>query len=961
MRSIDFGVVASQAFGKGHDPSPGDRQAADEVLDGNLTMPPHGQWQLPQSLTWDEDPFEQRNWVAQFHMLRWLEPVRRVAEAGDHRARELWIATAQSWVKANPVDAPMSEYAWKDMVDGIRALVLVFGLSLVDPDDNEWLTDAIWDHGVWLSDEKHLGHSNHALHQHQALLVIGLLFSEDSWVDLSIRRLNSLLEESYDSEGVNAEGAIDYHRLNFVWWDTAFRRLDVAGIARPASAGRLDLALLELAYATKPNRQFERIGDTERGGPVGLSSKEIDYVNSEGAEGQPPPDLTRAYKAGYVFGRSGWGNFERSFREELFYSLSFGAANRVHGHQDGAALTLHANGHPWLIDAGKYAYKNDTMRSYCTSRVGHNVLIITGERYDPRSVVKLHRSSLSPEIDDFEFRDTGYKGIELQRRVVYCRGGDFFVVVDTVSSDREVTAHQRWHLDADTKVVKDKTGFTLKRGKASATIQWRGKTPKLTSIIGQHEPFDGWMSAGWMQKKPAPVIDAEHSGKRFRFVTVLGAGELDVGSVSSSDGQTSLRVTSGRATYDLSLGQRSASVSVRSAHAMEIPAGDPFSAKHSLDVLSAKSQSFPDVPRIDGAFTPEYWAKLKTWVRSQLDVVGARYAALTVLLEHLSTERPSDRNDQGLRASMVDLAGADLAEELNISAQGLGLMREPMMSWSASKFPRSATYKTDIRPSGDPADFAVPSSGTAIYALEVGGLTVPVMVGRGSTDSDVLSVRFHGAVNRTRAVLPVFPGSSAEKIAQNHFAIFSDPSLDLDRTMNLAWYLGTSGVNLYEFMAQKILTLAKNLDVRKIILAGNSGGGFTALQVGSYLPDCCVLAMNPQTDILSYHETAVTRALKACSLERQTTTKNDERLNVVERYRHLKRLPKVIYVQNMQDAHHVANHYSPFVAMAEDDHSANPFVRYVNTNDGRGHVAVPKEKYWEYWNMALARLSNSLD
>ena len=383
VRAIDYEVVASQAFGKGHDASDGDRAAADEILAGQLVMHPHPAWDLPDVIAWDEDPYGQRNWVAQFHMLRWLEPVRRVAEAGDNQAREHWIATTKSWIASNPAGVSKNQYAWKDMVDGIRALSLVFGLSLVDEEDNEWLTDAIWDHGVWLSDASNLGHSNHALHQHQALFVIGLTFRNDTWRDLALTRLAELLEESYDDEGVNAEGAIDYHRLNYVWWEAAFRRLDIAGVPRPKGAVRLKLAKLELAYATKPNRQFERIGDTERGGPAGLSSPEIDYVNSEGAEGQPPPDLTRVYKAGYVFGRSGWGNYERLFRDELFFSLSFGAANRVHGHQDGASLTLHANGHPWLVDAGKYAYNNDEMRTYCTSRMGHNVVVIE----DRKSVV----------------------------------------------------------------------------------------------------------------------------------------------------------------------------------------------------------------------------------------------------------------------------------------------------------------------------------------------------------------------------------------------------------------------------------------------------------------------------------------------------------------------------------------------------------------------------------------------
>ncbi|MFC7862037.1 heparinase II/III family protein [Arthrobacter koreensis] len=959
-KHVNYDVCLRQAFGGLFSPHSSDTQQASAILNGSLTMRPHRTWMLPKSITWEENPFEQRNWVFQFHTLRWMEPVRRTAMAGDTAAKAFWVETCKSWIRQNPPGAGKTRYAWGDMVDGIRALVMAFGLPMMRGEDHEWLSNALWQHGEWLADPSHLGHSNHALHQHQGLLVVGRVFDYQPWVDLAVKRMMDLFDESFDDQGVNAEGSIAYHRLNFDWWETAFTRLDLEGIERPENASRLKLALTELAYATKPNGQFERIGDTDVGGPTGLDSPELTYVLTKGADGRAPSDLTKVYKAGYVFGRSGWGEFERSFEKETFYSVSYGSANRVHGHQDGSSLTLHSEGSPWLVDAGKYAYVKDKMRDYCVRRLGHNVVHVENVPYDPKSVVTLDHYSLSDEVDDYKFTDKGYAGVTLSRRLIYVRGGDFFVVIDTVRSRRQVTAHQRWHLDHGTQAEQKKNGFSLRRKAGQASIRWLGKMPALSAVRGREEPWDGWMATDWMEKKETTVLSASRTGDRFRFVTVLGAGRdsspgPEAVSMASQGIDTVMRVSTGRTTWSVRISSETVEVGRGPGVFLQPRIENPLGMALA-NIRHAIASGDNTAPLIPDSFSPAYWESLRTWVRAERgDSYHRRMMALERLVEYSLSQSRVVEIDNGLRAAILDLASTDLNFGGLISSTNLGIQREPFVSWSAHNRVVSETYGMPVISVPDGEPLSLPSGETNLLSVEMGGLTLPVALGRGSTD--VLSVRFHGALNREKVTLPIFQGLTSEGAKGNHYAVFQDPSLDLSSNVNLAWFLGTVDIDLHQRISVLIKQIARDLGAKHVVLSGSSGGGFTALQVGAHIPEAAVLVFNPQTIVGSYHISRVGPALSACFGDAETPLDDPvlaPRLSVIQRYRMLNSLPKVLYVQNAGDVHHVRHHMGPFTDLIRNRSDAHE-VEFVNVDWGKGHVSPSSVIYDAFLEKVLIR------
>lgn len=151
---VNFEAAARQVIGTNFQDKPEDSRLVADLLNGSLRMSPHKAWTLPRNPTWTEDPFDDFNWQFQFHMLRWLDPLRREGLKGNGEAGAMWEHYARSWIAANPPGESTSKWAWIDMTDGIRAQELCFGLPLVG--EQPWLIDSLRQHGAWLADPEHL-------------------------------------------------------------------------------------------------------------------------------------------------------------------------------------------------------------------------------------------------------------------------------------------------------------------------------------------------------------------------------------------------------------------------------------------------------------------------------------------------------------------------------------------------------------------------------------------------------------------------------------------------------------------------------------------------------------------------------------------------------------------------------------------------------------------------------------
>lgn len=917
-------VALRQAFGAKFDATAQDAKLVQDLKAGIIELSPHPAWTIPESFDWSEDPFDQRNWMAQLHMLRWLDPLRRSAALGQDEGMGLWQHHTKSWIAKNPQSSPANRWPWSDMVDAMRAHAMLLGLPYIhDPD---WLLESLEEHAEYLSDEKNLGHANHALHQHVSLVLLGSALSNTAWTSLGVERMRGYFAQAFDAQGVNEEGAIGYWDLNYRWSRAIQERLEREGIASDFVRSALDKTALSLAHATRPDGKYEVIGDTAPGGPGPLDSPYTEYVSTAGAQGTPPSELTKLYEAGYVFGRTGWGETSRAMRDETFYSLRFGPADSVHGHPDGGAITYFANGHPVLLDSGKDAYTRSAMRQYVLSRLGHNVLHVKGVKYDPRSVVELLHAESTPDYDYLVLLDTGYKGVRHERRVFFSRTLESILCIDQVASADEVTAETRWHLNPSSVVSLHKGRLETTMGKSRvSTIAWGGTRPQIDVEVGGETPFEGWVSTGWNKRVATHLVKAARTGARFRIVTAimpLRTASPSVRSVVAPGGEaafvlegrgTSLWVVPGK--QSVSFGEVTTSETSPVKAVTTVSSGPDQRAVESADVPAVEKEVADARATLWEAVSAQRRAQVVSTLRDRV-AAGIDHGAIATLRDiERSTGAPSEGGGQARTR-----AGFDTSESVVTDA----FFDQQLATVS---YPRMPERIRDL-------------DGRSVHVVETGTYALPFLVDRAV--GDTLVVAFNGAIDRNRTTQPRFERARSLSKLGAPFMVVADPTLDLSPSLGLGWYLGSATLDLVPELARAVRATMETLGCRRAVLVGSSGGGFAAMQLGALMPEATAVVFNPQTDIRRYHARWAEAALATTfGVGGSYDSISSERLSVIDRYRRSGARPRVSYVINEKDGHHVTRHAKPFLDDVAELRLGDG-VRVTRVDWGPGHVS-PRE------------------
>ncbi|GLU86781.1 hypothetical protein Kosp01_15270 [Kocuria sp. NBRC 114282] len=534
---IDSGVSIRQCLGVGFIRQDDYVERARKLLDGRMRVSPHPEWAAEDLCDWTADPFSSRNWQFQHHALRWISPARHLAMDGDRDAREFWMSTAQSWIRHNPPEAPASQFSWIDMADGLRAQELVFGWPLAEtPDEKQALLSALETHGTWLADPEHLSEGNHALHQDLGLFVLASFLRRREWQDLAVRRLAELFEGSFDENGANDEGSVEYHRLNLAWWTSAWDRVAMEDVEVPRHVQQtLTRAADFLAHATRPDGFMMTIGDTHLKRVEASGRPEIDYVATLGDEGEPPSSTTVVAPNGFILGRSGWGGEGRSYAEETSYSLRYGPQIRSHQHEDRGGITFFSGGRDWITDPGSYNYEpKDPFRRHLRSRQAHNLVVVDDREYAPAGHVRLERAEVSDHAHDYAVVDRNYEGVALRRRLVYLPGLDLGIVIDHFDADKQVTARQLWQLNPGVRARLRDSAVELQDGDSSLSLAWLGNGERPVVRYADDSSPRGWVSRAWGKKEPGGVAEVAKSARSGVFTAVFGESTKDTLSVVSS-------------------------------------------------------------------------------------------------------------------------------------------------------------------------------------------------------------------------------------------------------------------------------------------------------------------------------------------------------------------------------------------------------------------------------------------
>ena len=396
------------------------------------------------------------------HSLNWIDfIVDRAAESPQAEwseevaaGSEFAWAVAWNWWEMNLVSPEWhgDEYVWGGHAVAIRAASLS-ALSEIFPKE-EWLHDAIEYHGKWLR-EHFDGYWNHGLSQALALLVVGDRLSDESMLAIGAERAKACLEVMIDEEGAINEQAPEYANYIERLRQTTVQAFELFG-APGGDALRAKQKPLEefIAHSITPGGTFVEVGDSMPRRPEFVRGGAVEFALSNGATGTEIPRV-KVYNAGYVFGRSGFGQ-RRAHQLESYYSLRFGPARAIHGHFDHLSLTFWDRGRNIIVDAGHPGYVAGAMRDYARSREAHNVLTVRGKEHTPETASRLVEYQIEPTWSAFDFEDTAWEGLNWKRSACFADCGPL-VVADSLQPSTSVEyAEQRWNVAPEFEYVGSK-------------------------------------------------------------------------------------------------------------------------------------------------------------------------------------------------------------------------------------------------------------------------------------------------------------------------------------------------------------------------------------------------------------------------------------------------------------------------------------------------------------------------
>jgi len=540
------------------------KAAADEIIDGKLTLSPFALVTIDPNrdgnINWNQNPYHHPTWQQGFQSGGWIEMLisgylAGGPQAGAYRGRAK--ALAKGWLKNVPI-------ANRDP----RELIC---LSEGFP-GQKWIDDQIAV-GVNYLPTHWQGPWNHGLVQDLKLMQIGCAYPATAfggdalrWRKIADQQILSSfydsprLGPSIDTQGVVNEQALEYERYVKDLWDGGKPELKACGYPLPADIRARIAKMPEfLAEATQPDGNLVQIGDTYQEAPFVSPKPRL-----------PALPLVSVYQAGYVFGRDRWGP------GGTFYSLRFGPARQVHGHDDHMGLTYYSRGRNLIVNAGHVGYENDLYRDYIRSPEAASTFISPTGHFYPSQPTSLTTDRIAATSQYYQLTDQAIGGYRTRSVYVHDRP-DFMLVLDEATGNSSY--QQLWHLDPSLTVTSANAGGAIATAPAVAAtatsravpatalhlvripVSGPGTAGPTTVVKGRINPYQGWVSRQALQRTPAPVVimnsDGTGSGLDTTMLTLITATApgtpVSATATATASGSYTVTVRIGRTTTSVRL------------------------------------------------------------------------------------------------------------------------------------------------------------------------------------------------------------------------------------------------------------------------------------------------------------------------------------------------------------------------------------------------------------------------
>ncbi|GAA2159147.1 heparinase II/III domain-containing protein [Actinomadura napierensis] len=492
---------------------------------------------------WGLDPYDNRTWQLWFHSLEWLGGlIGTYARTGDRAALDTATGIARDWLAGNDHPGRFGEDRRKAIAEGTKFRLATL-VCLRKYATGRWLDDAIAEHAKWLARPEHYsGPWNHGTDESMILMAAGCAIGREDLAGLGRNRLLGAMFEppggalpAVDAEGAGNEQSAHYAVYNRGRWRLALRVMRGCGRPAPAAIARR-LALMDefIAFQTTPGGDLLQIGESYAGKASGISSPgdgPLEYIATQGRKGTRPADRARVYKAGYVMGRSGWGDGARAYTDEMSYTARFGPGRYAHGQNDHMELTFHALGRDILVPSGHIGYSDKAWRAWLASPAAHSTLVVRGVPFREDTTTALTEHHFRRGADTFRLSDTAFTGASRSRSVLAASDPDALAVLDSVDSAAPDPAASRpveqlWHLPAAFTAVPDGTGAVATAGRLRVhflriPLPVTAASQPAQVVRGSLSPPQGWIAPSERTTVPAPVVSFPAQGPHVRMLTLI--------------------------------------------------------------------------------------------------------------------------------------------------------------------------------------------------------------------------------------------------------------------------------------------------------------------------------------------------------------------------------------------------------------------------------------------------------
>lgn len=428
----------------------------------------------------------------------------------------------EDWIKENLNQKETKNYAWYDHTVSSRVQNLLYYQSNAPNKykiKKKKFAKVFKKHLDFLVKYKNYTENNHGIMMDRAL-VIGSLFLEDAelrndYIMLAKNRIEKAILRDYSYKSVHLENSPDYHRMVTNWLNKAIKLFD--DIKMPLSSKYKNIlkgADIYNGIIVNYNKEYPMVGDTAHG-TTNVKKRHNDFIDYEAGMG--------------VFN-------DRNTLSTLVFNCGF--KNLTHKHKDDLSLSLSIAKEQLFVDSGKYNYnQNDIIRKYMISPEAHTTIYVLNKDYTLNydSKIEITSSFIHKDYKVLKGIHKGYKGITLERTIVFLDDG-IYVIVDKAFSSEENTYVQNFVLDDRVTLENLDTRKYLLTTPNEKQYTLQEHSPVAASKVLYGQNSNAMISKEFNKIEDTSRIEIRKKQRNSVFITSMSPASLRVDSIEFENG-----------------------------------------------------------------------------------------------------------------------------------------------------------------------------------------------------------------------------------------------------------------------------------------------------------------------------------------------------------------------------------------------------------------------------------------